>query len=143
MACKEEEEAFFRDCAAAAFASGRLMFLCLDFDGKPMAMLVNFLMGTGGFSFKIAFDEAMSRFSPGVLIELDNLARILDRPEPMWMDSCAAPGHPMIDSLWAERRRIVQYRIELKGRGRWLPWGAMRIADGLAGKLHTIRGRRK
>lgn len=137
MACTAEDAAFFRDCTAAAFASGRLMFLRLDFDGHPIAMLVNFRMGEGGFSFKIAFDEAMSRFSPGVLIELDNLAHILDGPEAEWMDSCAAPNHPMIDSLWAERRGIVQYRIELKGRGRSLPWAAMRVADGLTAGFRT------
>lgn len=140
MACEAAEAAFFRDCISAAFANERLMFLRLDFDGKPMAMLVNFLMGAGGFSFKIAFDETMSRFSPGVLIELDNLAHILDAPEPRWMDSCAAPGHPMIDGLWAERRRIVQYRIELKGRGRWLPWSVMRVADALSARLRTAIG---
>lgn len=137
MACTAEDAAFFRDCTAAAFASGRLMFLRLDFDGHPIAMLVNFRMGEGGFSFKIAFDEAMSRFSPGVLIELDNLAHILDGPEAEWMDSCAAPNHPMIDSLWVERRGIVQYRIELKGRGRSLPWAAMRVADGLTAGFRT------
>jgi len=137
MACTAEDAAFFRDSAAAAFANGRLMFLRLDLDGRPIAMLVNFRMGEGGFSFKIAFDEAMSRFSPGVLIELDNLAHILNGSEIAWMDSCAAPGHPMIDSLWAERRSIVQYRIELKSRMRWLPWTAMRAADGLTARLRA------
>lgn len=137
LACKAEDAAFFRDCVVAAFASNGLMFLRLDLDGRPIAMLVNFRMGEGGFSFKIAFDEAMSRFSPGVLIELDNLAHILDGAETAWMDSCAAPNHPMIDSLWAERRAIVQYRIELKGRMRSLPWAAMRAADGLTAGLRT------
>jgi CelD/BcsL family acetyltransferase involved in cellulose biosynthesis len=137
MACTAEDATYFRDSAAAAFANGRLMFLRLDLDGRPIAMLVNFRMGEGGFSFKIAFDEAMSRFSPGVLIELDNLARILDGSETAWMDSCAAPGHPMIDSLWAERRSIVQYRIELKGYGRSLPWTAMRVIDGLAAQFRA------
>ena len=46
----------------------------LDLDGKPLAMLVNFLTAPGSFSFKTAFDEAFSRYSPGVLIQLDNLA---------------------------------------------------------------------
>ena len=43
----------------------------------------------------------------------------------------------MIDSLWAERRSIAQYRVELKGRGRSLPWAAMRAADGLTARLRT------
>src|SRR3546814_16764560 len=75
-----------------------------------------------GFSFKIAFDETMSRFSPGVLIEIDNLRRVLNRDDLDWMDSCAAADHPMIDSLWGERRQIVQYRVALRGVGRSIAW---------------------
>src|SRR3546814_17812199 len=100
-------------------------------------MLVNFLMGRGGFSFKIAFDEAMSRFSPGVLIEIDNLRRVLNRDDLDWMDSCAAADHPMIDSLWGERRQIVQYRVALRGVGRSLAWPA-RYEERRAGQAGGI-----
>src|SRR3546814_19951812 len=81
MACDPAEASFFRESIAAAFAAERLAFFRIDFEGRPIAMLVNFLMGRGGFSFKIAFDEAMSRFSPGVLIEIDNLRRVLNRSQ--------------------------------------------------------------
>src|SRR3546814_2224216 len=47
--------------------------------------------------FKIAFDEALGRFSPGVLIEIANLQAVLGDPAIGWMDSCAAADHPMID----------------------------------------------
>lgn len=118
LACKAGDSAFFRAACAAAIAAHRLHFLRLDLDGRPIAMLVNFRHGEGGFSFKIAIDEALGRFSPGVLIEIANLHAVQGDPEIGWMDSCAAADHPMIDSLWAERRTIVQYRIALHGRGR-------------------------
>ena len=51
------------------------------------------------------------------VVEIDNLARILDDARAPWMDSCAAPGHPMIDSLWGERRSIAQYRVSLRKPG--------------------------
>lgn len=117
LANRAGDAAFFRAACAAAFEAGRLHFLRIDLEGRPIAMLVNFLHGDGAFSFKIAFDEAMGRFSPGVLIELMNLHAVQGDPAIMWMDSCAAPDHPMIDSLWAERRTIVQYRIALRGGG--------------------------
>lgn len=129
IACDHNEIAFFRESTATAFANGRLMFIRLDLNDKPLAMLVNFLMGEGGFSFKIAFDETMARFSPGVLIELENLRHVLDHKCSAWMDSCAAPDHPMIDSLWSERRRIVQYRIELRGPSRRFYWQYMNAVD--------------
>jgi CelD/BcsL family acetyltransferase involved in cellulose biosynthesis len=117
MASRPDHAAFLRDAGAAAFAAGRLHMLRLDLDGRAIAMLINFRHGEGAFSFKIAFDEALGRFSPGVLIEIANLHAVQDDPAIAWMDSCAAADHPMIDSLWAERRSIVQYRVALHGRG--------------------------
>src|SRR3546814_7316636 len=67
---------------------GRLHFLRMDLDGRAIAMLVNFRHGEGAFSFKIAFDEALGRFSPGVLIEIANLQAVLGDPAIGWMDSC-------------------------------------------------------
>lgn len=117
LSCRQDHSDFFRAACAAAFDAGRLHMLRLDIDGRAIAMLVNFRHGAGAFSFKIAFDEALGRFSPGVLIEIANLHAVQDDPAIAWMDSCAAPDHPMIDSLWAERRTIVQYRIALRGQG--------------------------
>lgn len=138
LSCSPEEAAFFRAATAAAFAAGRLHFLRIDLDRRAIAMLVNFRHGAGAFSFKIAFDEALGRFSPGVLIEIDNLHAVQGSDSIAWMDSCAAPGHPMIDSLWAERRSIVQYRVALKGAGRSAAFAAAGAAERL---IAFLKGR--
>lgn len=117
LGSRAEDSAFLRDACTRAFAAGELDMLRIDCAGRPIAMLVNFVSGEGGFSFKIAIDPEFARYSPGVLIEQDNLARVLDARVARWMDSCAAPDHPMIDSLWGERRTIAQYRIGLKKAG--------------------------
>ncbi|HEU4390623.1 MAG TPA: GNAT family N-acetyltransferase, partial [Blastocatellia bacterium] len=97
---------FFRRAAAGAFERGRLMMLALRVAGKPVAMKCNFLAGGGSFAFKIAFDESFARFSPGVLLELENIHRVHSDQRIEWMDSCAAAEHPMINRLWRERRVI-------------------------------------
>ena len=117
LACASETEAFFRDVLAGAWAAGRLDFLRLDLGDRPIAMLVNLLCPPGGYSFKTTFDEEFARFSPGVLIQLENL-RILARPDIEWIDSCAMDNHPMIDSLWLQRRSVVRLTLPLKGAGR-------------------------
>jgi len=114
LACDPGAEAFFRAAVRAAWDAGRLQFLRLDLGDRAIAMLVNFLTPPGSFSFKTVFDEAYARFSPGVLIQLDNLA-ILDRTDIAWMDSCASQDHPMIDSLWTGRRSVVRVTVPLKG----------------------------
>ena len=140
LSCAPREAAFFRAATAAAMAAGRLQFLRLDLDGKAIAMLANFRHGDGAFSFKIAIDETLGRFSPGVLIEIDNLHAVQADPGIAWMDSCAAPDHPMIDSLWGERRSIVQYRIALRGAGfartrRTAAYAVANAIEGIAARL--------
>ncbi|OYZ19261.1 MAG: hypothetical protein B7Y31_15060 [Novosphingobium sp. 16-62-11] len=115
MICAPETEALFRTSLEHAAALGKLERLTLALDDKPIAMLANFLTAPGSFSFKTAFDEAYSRFSPGVLLQRENLA-LLSRPDIQWCDSCAAPDHPMIDSLWTERRPIGRISVALGGK---------------------------
>ncbi len=133
-------ERFFHAACTAAFAAGQLDMLRIDCGHVPVAMLVNFVAPGGGYSFKIGIDPDFGRYSPGVLIEIDNLRRVLDDGIVPWMDSCAAPGHPMIDSLWTERRTIVQYRVALRHGGlRAVRGAATRFAitraEGLARRL--------
>jgi CelD/BcsL family acetyltransferase involved in cellulose biosynthesis len=138
LGCAPTTEAFFRDAVAGAFAAGRLDFLRLDLDGRPIAMLVNFMAPPGGFSFKIAFDESYARFSPGVLIQLENL-RVLAREDICWMDSCAAENHPMINSLWAQRRAVVRVTVPLSGLGRGLIFRLCRAAEQAAAWVKSLR----
>ncbi|WP_162527178.1 GNAT family N-acetyltransferase [Sphingomonas solaris] len=127
-----ETAGFFCEMLAGAWSAGRLEMLRMDLDGRPIAMLVNFLTAPGSFSFKIAFDEDHARFSPGVLIQIENL-RLLDRADIAWMDSCAAENHPMIDSLWGGRRTIVRVTVPLGGlRGRVTFALARGLEDGWA-----------
>ncbi|MGV3512708.1 MAG: GNAT family N-acetyltransferase [Novosphingobium sp.] len=117
MACAPQTEALFRHALEGAAALGRLERLSLVLDGRPIAMLVNFLTPPGSFSYKTAFDEEFARYSPGVLLQRENLA-LLSRPEISWCDSCAAPDHPMIDSLWTERRPIGRISVAVGGNVR-------------------------
>ena len=138
LACTPATDSFFRETVAAARDAGRLEFRALELDGRPIAMLVNFLAPPGSFSFKTAFDEDFARFSPGVLLQLDNLA-ILDRADIAWMDSCAAEDHPMIDSLWGERRAVVRVTVPLTGIGRRLAHGAARTLERLSAARRRLQ----
>ena len=133
-----ESEAFFRETVRAAWAAGRLQFLRLDVGETCIAMLVNFLTPPGSYSFKTVFNEAFARFSPGVLIQLENL-KILDDPDIAWMDSCAVEDHPMIDSLWTERRNIVHVSVPLSGLKRRAIYA---LCTGLERLSALVRGRR-
>lgn len=114
LASATDTAALFGEALIGAAAAGRLERLALRIDGRAIAMLVNFITPPGAFSFKTAFDEDYARFSPGMLLQLENLA-LLERPEVDWADSCAAEGHPMIERLWRGHRRMVSRNIAIGG----------------------------
>jgi CelD/BcsL family acetyltransferase involved in cellulose biosynthesis len=130
---------FFLDMMEGAWAAGRLDFQRLDLDGRPIAMLINFITPPGSWSFKIAYDEELARFSPGVMIELRNLQSVLNDDRIHWMDSCAVENHPMIDSLWAERRSIVQVSVPLSGARRLATYHLCRAAETSFAVIKSIR----
>jgi CelD/BcsL family acetyltransferase involved in cellulose biosynthesis len=117
LACDPANAAFFRRALAGGAGAGRLERLTLSLDGQPIAMLANFVTPPGAYSFKTAYDEAYARFSPGVLLQRENLA-LLARPGIAWADSCAAADHPMIERIWREKRELVHLSLGIGGRAR-------------------------
>ena len=138
LACTPETAAFFRDAVLGAHRAAKLDMIRIDLDGAPVAMLVNLLAPPGAFSFKTAFDERLSRFSPGVLLQIDNL-QLLARGDIGWMDSCAVENHPMINSLWGERRAIVRVSVPLAGARRRALFTAARGLERAAATVRALR----
>jgi hypothetical protein len=114
LACSAATERMFRESLEGAARRGRLERLTLTLSGRPLAMLATFLTPPGAFSYKTAFDEGYARFSPGVLLQRENLA-VLGREDIAWSDSCASADHPMIDHFWRERRHIGRLSIAIGG----------------------------
>jgi hypothetical protein len=58
----------------------------------------------------------MGRASPGVQLTVDLTEAMLAAPAIAWCDSCAVADHPMIDSIWRERRLMMDQFIGLSPR---------------------------
>ena len=129
LALSHADGAFFRSIAHNAYARGQLHMLGLFLDDMPIAMKCNFLAGDGGYTFKIAFDESYAKYSPGVQLELDNIADVHRRPNLQWLDSCSIPEHFMINRLWKEKRVIQRVLV---ATSRW-------SGNGVIGLLPMLR----
>ena len=114
IASHQSTARMFKEALFGAAAQGRLERLTLTLDDQPIAMLANFITPPGAFSYKTAFDERYARYSPGVLVQRENLA-LLSAAGIDWCDSCAAADHPMIDHIWRERRPIGRLSIAIGG----------------------------
>ena len=134
LASTEGNCRFAAEIFGAAFRRGRLHMVGLDLDGKPLARCSSILAGDGGYAFKKAYDEAFSRYSPGIIAELDRIRAVHERPELQWLDSFTADGNVVLNRLWNQRRRIqgltfagdprgrlaLGVRSALRGARRWL-----------------------
>jgi CelD/BcsL family acetyltransferase involved in cellulose biosynthesis len=134
LACAPETQELFRSALHGAAKAGKLELLTLRLDGRAIAMLANFLTPPGAFSFKTAFDEHYARFSPGVLLQVENLA-LLEREGIAWCDSCAAQDHPMIDSIWSGRRPIGRYSVAIGGPVKRAAFAALLTAEKAKAKM--------
>jgi hypothetical protein len=135
LACHASDRAFFTTMTREAFRRGRLMMLAMHLNGLPVAMKCSLMAGPASFSFKIAFDEAFARFSPGVLLEVENIRRLHLAPGLRWMDSCAEADHSMANRLWMDRRTIQTVAIASRRPMGDLLVTAMPLARWLAHKL--------
>jgi hypothetical protein len=115
IALLEKDREFFLEVAHQGFRRGRLQMLSLDLNGKPIAHKFDITAGRADFALKIAYDESYSRFSPGVLLELERIRRLHEEAQLDWVDSCAVPDHFMINRLYTSRR-VIQTVVIATGR---------------------------
>jgi CelD/BcsL family acetyltransferase involved in cellulose biosynthesis len=126
MACSETNGRYFREILTSAHARGRLLFCGLDVEGRAIARRCSFTAGEGAYAFKIAYDEEFAEFSPGALLELDNVRQVDADPRIQWMDAFTEANVLAVERLWPDRRTI---ETRVAGLGAWgrlaagaLPW---------------------
>lgn len=78
----------------------------LTLDETVIACLIVFIENGTAYTWKTAYDETLSAFSPGTLLMIEVTKKHLDDPNIMVTDSCAVPDHPVMSRLWSERRPL-------------------------------------
>jgi CelD/BcsL family acetyltransferase involved in cellulose biosynthesis len=102
---------FMRAAVALLAGEGRAEIAELALDNRAVAALLTLRSGATAWIWKIAYDEAYARFSPGVQIVLDATQRLLADPGVARADSLAGADHPMIDHIWRERLALADRLI--------------------------------
>lgn len=109
MGSSTRDADWFRQVASDLARAGRLRGATLSLDGAPIAMGCIFVSAADescGAYFKIAFDEAYSGDSAGAVLQLDWIEALHGEDGLRVVDSCAVPGHPMIDHIWSGRQMM-------------------------------------
>jgi CelD/BcsL family acetyltransferase involved in cellulose biosynthesis len=108
---------FMENAVTGLAREGKARISRLMAGGRPIAAIVTLQSGATAWCWKIAYDEAFARFSPGVLLLLEETQALLDDPGIACADSCATAGHPMIDHVWRERLGLADYSVRLGPQG--------------------------
>jgi hypothetical protein len=139
LASNNDSRSFFVRVAREGFSRGRIMMLSLRVDGQPIAVKFNLLAQRGAFALKIGYDEGFARYSPGLLLEVENIRRLHNAAEVEWMDSCAVADHAMINRLWLDRRVIQTLLIPTgQGAGEFLV-SLMPLARWFNRRMHMLK----
>jgi CelD/BcsL family acetyltransferase involved in cellulose biosynthesis len=137
---------FVQQAVTGLAAEGKARVDRLSLNGTPIAATITLASGDTAWCWKIAYNEGLARSSPGVQLVCDLTDSLLAEPMPARVDSCAAPGHPMIDHVWRERLSLSDRMIELKPSPRfaWVcRFEGLRRAAFAAAKMIRDRVRRR
>jgi CelD/BcsL family acetyltransferase involved in cellulose biosynthesis len=113
-AARDDLHRFVRTAVAGSAAEEKVAIERLLLDGRAIAAAIVFRSGRSAWFWKIAYDEAYARFSPGVLLTVALTEELIDDATIAQVDSCATENHPMIDHIWRERLLICDRLIALR-----------------------------
>jgi CelD/BcsL family acetyltransferase involved in cellulose biosynthesis len=129
---------FVKGAVMELAAAGRARIDRLMLNGRAIAATIVLESGDTAWCWKIAYNEGLARFSPGVQLMHDLTDSLLSKPTPVRVDSCAIANHPMIDHVWHERLPLSDRLIALRpSAARFL------VARGIEATRRSILGEAK
>ncbi len=81
--------------------AGRLFFVELTLESRPIAMTTGFVAGSTLFCFKSGYDPAFADCSPGILAEVETVRMFCETPELRRADA-GTSGPTYLSGLWPE-----------------------------------------
>lgn len=106
---------FFLEMCAGFAADGRLQLLALEVNGQNVAMTCNVMAGDTIFGLKTAYAPEWAGFSPGLLLQAEQLSIFHRHREAAMLDSCADPNNAVINRLFPDQRPIASMVVPVKG----------------------------
>jgi Acetyltransferase (GNAT) domain len=127
--------AFAREAVSNLAEVDAVRIHTIDLKGKAIAAIVVLMMGGEAYTWKTAYDESYSRYSPGKLLMGEVTEWHLDDANVLRSDSCAVSDHPIMSRFWQEREEMGTLVIGLTQNGD-------RDMRQVAAQLHMYRSTR-
>jgi hypothetical protein len=107
------QTAFARETVNSFAERDMARIMTLDLNGRAVASLIVLIEAGIAHTWKIAFNESLERFSPGMLLIIEATKSFIDDPNVKSADSCAVPEHPMMNRIWSDRKALQTLVIGL------------------------------
>ena len=111
LTADSDRGAFAREMLGNFSHAGQLCIHELTLDGAAIAAGVELRAARRAFFWKIAYDETYAAYSPGVLLTRALTTRLAEDGAVDLVNSCAQPGHPMIERVWTDRLDFVDLAV--------------------------------
>jgi len=102
-ACDEAILDFIKSAVAGLAGENKVAIDRLVLDGQPAAAGITLRSGDTAWFWKIAYDETLARYSPGVALISLVTERLAADTTIVGADSCATADHAVINRTWSER----------------------------------------
>jgi CelD/BcsL family acetyltransferase involved in cellulose biosynthesis len=106
---------FFRTAVTGLARDGKARIDLLRVGERVIATTIALRSGDSMFGWKMAYDEAFAKYSPGAQLILNLTEDALADPALARIDSCAEANHPLIDHLWRDRFTVSDRLLALRG----------------------------
>lgn len=103
---RANDAAFARQIAVNLAERNACMIATLTAGDTVLAALALFESGGEVFSWKTAYDEAYREYSPGTQLLARFADPLMGKATGFILDSCAAPGNELANTLWGERETV-------------------------------------
>ncbi len=135
LGCNESSRQFYEEFVSRSATDGKARFTSAILNGEPIAMLSDIETGSHIHSFKTAYDEEFSAYSPGLQTEVRNL-EAMHQDGIMFADSCTVSDNSTINRVWGQK---VKFQNVVLGVSRGVPQKAISIMPAIQKSAQVIR----
>lgn len=111
-------DTFLREVCKPLMRESRVFVSEILINNQPVASSLNFIAGDHGFAFKIGWDQALAKMSPGIINELWFMRDIRSICSDLQQIDSGASSGSFIEKIWPNRKTISSGIFITTSRGR-------------------------
>jgi len=115
----DEIRGFVKAAIKGLAAEGKVSIDRVFLDGRPIAVAITLRSGDTAWLWKAAYDEALARYSPGVMLAASLTDELVNDAAIERTDSCATGDQRVMNRTWGEQLALCDLMIAARPNARF------------------------